>query len=620
MSAVGSEDASASKDLESWRAKPVHVTQAPPGKLLGTSAPGLNLLEQVESFDIKSGESVEIVDFADHGKLVGAHQPSPTANALTRSNGTTVRPPRPTAQDFFTDTEESSRSATKSDEGSWRRKLSLPPGPDESDTKPKPVLEITPALYDSGSTQAQWKGPNSADIHARPHDGQAGHHLSNHPPLRSPVTPAYREAPMAALTDTMARIKGALDGMHHKPETPKRWLPPALREPPPHEERSRERDDHEERGREVFDVTSSEPPRSPKPAWNHFSVRLPQKSRHLDSIPQRRLQLFSTRYPIRTEVSSFVPPLEGPHRRDIQVNDILFRKPFVSKGRVRYIVSIPRVRTSGTAEGQRGSGPVVNLPSRPVNNRGASYGAFGRPSEADGVDNWRKSAPSNVKTSPSDAEPPALDAVSRSPPPETPSQVVVDKPESTSPLPASVPSKARTQPKLPEGSAVAFYRHSRVSSVDSQPKPIVNFFVNSELEEGQKAAAPSVQRDNNVVTSPNSNASSLVATSSNEQPIVPESFSSKDDPIVEFRKGNHSVSVLHQTSTPINICISRYMHQLRRSLKQAICRGQSLRKIFPSRRALLALLRLSTLGQCGHRQRIKLTSPASIVWNALLMT
>jgi len=47
--------------------------------------------------------------------------------------------------------------------------------------------------------------------------------------------------------------------------------------------------------------------------------------------------------------------------------------------------------------------------------------------------------------------------------------------------------RPRSQPKMPAGSAVAFYRDTRVDSLESAPKSSVNFTVTSELEDAAQS-------------------------------------------------------------------------------------------------------------------------------------
>ncbi|KAJ3553425.1 hypothetical protein NM688_g3621 [Phlebia brevispora] len=545
----------------SWRTKAAPPRTQPPApapapQQSAVPLPDLPLLAEVESFNIGADESVEVVDFADHGKLVGAPERAMPAPEQ-RLNGPSSRPPRPVATDFF----DEQTAAPRAEEASWRRKTSVPAATEQVESqlqnvpKDRPSLEITPAPYEPSMPSAHWKGQPVPD--GRPPEHPQGTPY-NHTTLRSPTTPSYREAPMSALNDTMARIKGALDGMHTKTEQPKKWVPPAMRERPaqglaqiePVSGLQAEEHIH----REVFDVTGYEPPRSPKPAWNHFRVRLPHNLPPIEPIHPKKLRMFFAPSHMRLRVYSLAPPIEGTHKRDFNLTEYLFRKPIMSKGRVRYIVSLPGSRSSGTRQAlfkHPGPGPVVNLPT--TINKAPSYGAFGRPSEADGATSWRRAALPAAAPSTAPAQliaeesPRTLDTVSRSPPPEVPSQKVLEKHDTAVSPPVSVPAaKARSQPKLPEGSSVAFYRDSRVNSSETQPKTTVNFIVSSELEEDLPRVNGAPEQ-NGGLPPPQTVSSGLIATTQ-ESAIIPESCSSVNDPIVEFHKGNHSP--IHAPITP----------------------------------------------------------------------
>ncbi|KAF7789230.1 hypothetical protein EIP86_000171 [Pleurotus ostreatoroseus] len=568
---------SALDEVDSWRTKP--APSKPPQSFdarphISTSVsqppapppPELPLLHEVASLHIDPDESLEVVDFADHGKLVGAYEePSNTPSSEERPAAPTARPPRPVAMDFFEDKQQSS-SSTSEGEGSWRRRSSIAEPvqpPVQPVVKDKPILEITPAPYESSSSQ--WKGHVPSDSLTRlpPEHTQANH---NHVGVRSPTTPSYREAPMSTLNDTMARIKGALDGMHHKVEPQKKWTQPAPREQPVQQEKPSSRHEHDEHiVHEVFDVTASEPPRSPKPAWNNFAVRMPRIAPRAEPVSAKKLRTFGAPY-ARLDVWSFVPPISGMHRWDFNLNEYLFRRPFMNKGQIRYIVKLPGQRFAGNKQALKHASPVVNLPA---NGKPPGFGAFGRPSEADGVASWRKASVNTVnptaKSQRSDAEGvPTLDTVSRSPPP---TQKLPEKLDVTASVAVPATAKARTQPKLPEGSSVAFYRDSRVNSGESQARPTVNFIVSSELEEDKSRlnGTPDFKEANGVVPVPQvAPATSGLITSTQEIAIIPESCSSVNDPIVEFHKSSHSVgpsmtkgaSYLFATFKPIHAPIT----------------------------------------------------------------
>lgn len=318
---------------------------------------------------------------------------------------------------------------------------------------------------------------------------------------------------MSALDDVMSRIKGALDGMQAGETTKEgpllpvesdslmiksstlrslgrsgsqkdRWIPPPLRSQGCDNEPLEE------------PVTGFEPPRSPKPVWNTFVVRLPRSARALEPINRKQCQLFSKPvYQVRWDILSFDPPVEGMNRRDFALNDVLFGKPpRAFRGNPKYRVMLPRL------------GPRVNIPFHTFSQKSSGIGAFGRPGGADGVATWRKLAkpPSGDAVSSESG----LSTVSRSPPPDT----LSTSPDTTSALVSNLsdspkadgltaPMRSRLQPKMPAGSAVAFYRDSRIDAVEADPKPSVNFIVTSELEE-LRQATPVKINPSITVTSP----------------------------------------------------------------------------------------------------------------------
>lgn len=465
-------------EAETWRSKVVQPPAQPPPVKQSTPLP---LLEQVNSFAISMDENVEVVDFSEHGKLIGVSPEEASPTQPTESEPILSRKPaRPQAADFFQDDEDASQkvallATTKSDEGLWRRKVSpIPEDPVATEQTPeKPKLQISPTLYHASPVT-----PHDHD--RRPKELAPLHpsHSQSHPPIKSPLTPSYREAPMSALDDTMARIKGALDGMHNKPMPKQKWLPPALRSQTSANDISDHQHQHEhDEDREVFDVTGLDPPRSPKPAWNHFSVRLPRASTGREPVPPKRMRLFSAHTQTRLEVLSLAPP--GGNKRVFHMMDILFPRPPLIRGRQEYRVLVPKPSRTQVSE----DGLVVNLPpsARPL--KTPTAGAFGRPREADGVSSWRKPPPSPLREKDMKESMNGLDTVSRSPPPEPP--MALPGPSSLSPSSPTVsvpPAKGKALSKVPNGSGVAFYRDSRVESADGASSTAVNFIVNSELD------------------------------------------------------------------------------------------------------------------------------------------
>ena len=239
---------------------------------------------------------------------------------------------------------------------------------------------------------------------------------------------------MSALDDAMLRIKGVLVGMHAQepskevspkdvvpsnppsqevpparaphviqvslPQTPARllardrWVPPALR--------PRRFDEHDE-PRENFLFTVPHLPHSPDA---QPLVKLPAVSYRVEFIHRKLLQAFGRPpYQARMDILSFEPPVPDMNRRDLSLNDVLFRKPPAAfKGKFRYRVSIPRFR-----------GPKVSMPAAGLAK--PNGGAFGRPTLADGVSTWRKPTVSPSVRTDFDTDLTELNTMSRSPPP-----------------------------------------------------------------------------------------------------------------------------------------------------------------------------------------------------------
>lgn len=479
-------------EAETWR-KPVepsaHAPPQPP------PAP-LPLLEQIDSFSVDMDGDVEVVDFTEHGKLIGVESPqSSKAEPAALVLFTTHKPPRPSAADFFDDNEAAlSKLApptpSKADEGPWRRKMSPVrehPTTQAERSPERPVLHISPTLYHANpATPHQRPGHPHSDERERQHSQQ---HYAPHPNavLKSPLTPSYREAPMSALNDTMARIKGALAGMHGPPKGAapnQKWLPPALRpRSSPTTEQPPEHALDEGALHETFDVTGYEPPRSPKPAWNHYAVKLSKPSAPREPVPFRRLKAFNSHHYMRLDVSSLIPPREGGKRafNVFNVNELLFR-PYFVKGRPEYRVSLPKPSRAQVTE----NGLVVNLPSPARPPKITETGAFGRRGEADGAATWRKprSLPPKVDSK-EVVSVNGLDTVSRSPPPE-PSRSL-EEVSAGSPTVSVPPVKAKAPERISNGSGVAFYRGSPVGNANTSTSAAVQFIVNSELDEESSA-------------------------------------------------------------------------------------------------------------------------------------
>lgn len=523
---------------ESWRTKPVHGPPSVPVAHQGhhrTSVPvflppPLSALEQVETLADGPAEDLEVVDFSDMGTFVG----SPTVAVEVgeqielKSTSSVTRSARPVASDFFELSAEQNTPSVRNVD-TWRKTAHDDSAASRNQKSPPPEFTATDRVVKEGlvdtdrhrrepgndtssvSSNLSAKETPSTDLNANSQT------LAIHPhaglPQRTPRTQGfYKEAAMSALDDTMSRIKGALVGMHNgevskelvppEPEpvpqrstvpiisstkTRDRWIPPALRS---------RNVDYPEDALEVFHVTASELPQSPKPARNSFIVRLPTNSHSREPPAQRQIYLFS-RFPLpaRMDILSFAPPTHGWNRRDLTMNDHLFGKAPPIHKRV-YRVVLPRSRGY--------MGPRVNIPSLAAPIKVNGVGAFGRPTVADGATTWRK-APTSTQNS--DPIPEAgLSTTSRSPPPDIlPSGFSITSiPKSSESSPdkndvSHTSTRPRSIPKMPAGFSVAFYRDSRVDIVEPDVKNLVNFIVTSELEESAKSASLMTESDSSRV-------------------------------------------------------------------------------------------------------------------------
>ena len=459
-------------------------------------APPPSALEQVESIADGAQDDLEVVDFSDMGKFVGAPEavevisdPTPTVKI---NAGVVPRLPRPVASDFF-DEPSLSADTNKESECSVRGKVprdTIAPLDAKAD-----IIEHSSVSSQTVLPQDNEEGNEDQSVLL---DASFGGQPVNLPlNLNSQRTSRnqgfYKEAAMSALDDAMSRIKGALVGMQVN-EVPKdlsqteesrttqgapkeRWIPPALR--------PRNFDQGDE-PREVFLVTIVEPPRPTPPTGSSLVVRFPSVPRPpMEGINKRQLFLFSRPpLPPRMDILSFDPPIHDINRRDLSVNGVLFRTPLSGfKGKFRYQVVLPRSR-----------GPKVHIPASKL----PGVGAFGRPTISDGATTWRKSASSPTKTEENMSLAACLSTISHSPAPQDPPAEASSAPmpkldEDLSTKSDSIPVRSRSQPKMPVGSAVAFYRDSRIDVVEAVPKTLVNFIVGSELEDFEQTSEAPTQ-------------------------------------------------------------------------------------------------------------------------------
>ena len=580
-----SSHATVASQAESWRSKAVPVPSSPPRPSLASSpppwgslAPGTKILEL--ELSVKPDENIEIVDFSDLGKLMGhPHSPElvPTGPEPTPTSSS-IKGRRPGASDFFDDRPppRAPLSPVKSDILSWRRPLSksmamLPstaPG-QELGTQTMPIFtadESTPTKATGAeskppssptvlTTSPSFKGPSAQGDQSSTPASQSVYVPPAVLALRSPRTLShFKEAPMSTLTDTMSRIKGALDGMQSQ-DSPVAAQAKESNEtfiehrtsstPPPVKARAVEpsttlwREHWESRSerstqvtkilapppmrlvpQEVFNVTRSDPPRSPKPAWNAFMVHLPKESRAREAVSKKQLHFWNLPHPsVRWDILSWDPPVEGMNKRELSRDEIFHRKHAVKGGKIRVLLPTKRMVhsrlvVSNASQGSSNStsqtplvtaaGVKIKLPS-PRNVAEPSQMVPSARSRDNGLLSWRKSATpltplkkdrqimTLVNGSPPDQR---LNTVSRSPPPEPstplplfskPKGGITSSPGSahsaTVSLPMNLPKLALKRPS-PD---VAFFRTSRGEPESEDKKPLPRFTVTSELDSGESA-------------------------------------------------------------------------------------------------------------------------------------
>ena len=528
------------EQADSWRSKASPLVAATPRQVQamdpGFAFPDLSSSSMDSALVVNVGEELEVVDFSDLGKFFGVTDaPATPADPQPEQPGTTPYSPRPTASDFF---EDGFNSGGRGARSTWRQRSSHEashnqlPMPvhngERKDSLQSVELSGSDATSivqtDSLSTGAQFASASFSTSYSKettevvePHRHNLG---SSHTPTqpnagsqRTPRAAAYKEADMSAWDNAMSRIKGALHVMQasdtnrgqlvgastdtempstssslppaYLPPRSPRWIPPALRV------------QSDAQSLEDFRVTGCEPPRSPR----KIVVQLPRVSRRLEQPNKRQFHQSKALPPhVRWDILSWDPPVEGMSRRDFSLNDVLFRKPsYKAKHKFRVALPKTRLRASNT------TGPKANLPA----NMPKFTGAFGRSTAADGLSTWRKPKSPSLK---GETEVSALDAtldtVSKSPPPELSSNgssaTTTPKPDTLIPAKEDNPqalSRSRSQPKMPAGSAVAFYRDSRIDTDTS-----VKFIVNSELDEPTQSRLTLSENPIITLSSPTSNA------------------------------------------------------------------------------------------------------------------
>lgn len=458
---------------ESWRSHASPLTPAPsvPTTRNVQTRPRKASLVASTSFgqtipvEEETATNLEVVEFSDLATFVGEPEAIPSnaykaaeptkhaeAKPVVATNDIVADRPPQSAQELTVPSKpvgppSPSQLPSKADLGTWRRKE--PFTPSESSAAPSASIPSRP--------RADSRAPASATEHM-------------------PTTPhkprtQYKEAAMSALDDAMSRIKGALDGMqaiesesHHgaptddkKPFPPssvvlnrnnkERWTPSSFRA-------------HHHGDFELPELfhTVPEPPRSPKPAWNTFTVRLPKPLAALKPVEKRQLTLFNRVDVVRWDILSFNPPVEGMTRKELSLNNVLFRIYPNYKGKVKYRVLLPK------SNARSPKFPRSDATSTPRSSGGELFGKINNASDAS---TWR--------------QPSATTAVEPTPTPSEP------MPNPMSPLPKS-DLNTKQQSKIPAGSSVVFYRDSKLVKAELDSNAAVNFIVSSELEESLPGA------------------------------------------------------------------------------------------------------------------------------------
>lgn len=492
-------DPSPAAQTESWRTKAAPLPSAPPSEVVLSKPPPL--VEEVDTLTLQEGEDVDIIDFSDFGKFVGA--PEPVEEELLEHPSVTrwsERPQGAEGSEFQEGRHRESPNLSKTEAiSSWRRKAE-----DTGFSSQSAPIDLTIKVEEESSmpsTRSKVEANATSQFNAQ----------------RSPRANGFREASMSALDDAMSRIKGALDHMHEmpkeskrdqskeptptppspmphtipaapKPETqrPSKWLPPALR---PRDQVSNPF------GLEREDPTTIHPPQSPKPVWNNFSVHLPKESKAVGALPKRQLQL--ARAPpgqVRWDILSWYPPVEGMNKRDFSLNEVLFRRPITKGNKAR-----PRVALPGKAQTSPldNATPKVNIPNRPPFLKVPSSGAFGKSRTAGETSSWRRSEPEKQTVEVDEV----LDTVSRSPPPvPQPNLVTTASPagaevQLSSMSDGASSARSRNQPKMPAGSDIGFYRAPLQDKVAVEVGG-VSFTVSSELDSTTGTSSPRNSRQN----------------------------------------------------------------------------------------------------------------------------
>ena len=480
--------------MMSWRSNAAPLPPVSPRRLSHSPVtphvtfPSASQVLDVQLLNPSNDESLEEVEFDDLGKFVGT-EPDPE---------NTVVPPDQQG-DISTDDQPRTRSDP---EPSWRRKVSTASVEEQPSVVTNALPEVASESPASGEVDT---GPVSPSVPTTsigtgsPPKSLAGGSLpsqtlvvpSSLPSQRSPRTTSYREELRSTFDDTMSRIKGAMqtkphrnamgtehhhnrataNSTSHATEQPRfgRGIPPSQRSHPP---RVSEPDEPFTTMTELDnDLQKGQPSR----------VKLPSLPRALDPEPLLKRELTNLKRsipPLRWDVLSWDPPVEGMSIRDYSVNSVLFREP--SSSDAPFLVKLPRPGSHLIRRSSPNT-PKVHLPVKSlVNKTATTAGAFGRPRAADESASWRRTLPPIPDQLESTTSSEGLVTRSGSSPPDTDkASDVTPSVESETTQSAQGPTKSRAEPRMPAGAGVAFYR-------ESTSCPSVSFTVSSELEDARQ--------------------------------------------------------------------------------------------------------------------------------------
>lgn len=430
---------------DSWRTK----SQVPALPLSVTMPP---------LFDVgaEDHDTLELFDFTDMHKLVGDNEESDIPDAAIEDVEVvdiTEGSPESTHHHYVAGISPPSLTSRQSIEPGWHGKGYLA----QSSSSPERGVSPQRAASPRGglsSPAVSTKGPMSPQTFAG-----------------VPLPPSkrhFRESSMSALEDAMSRIKGALSDMRPGESSAAIDLELAAASLA----RKTTKD-------EPFAITQISRPSTPPPAHRRLHVRIRKEwpPRSQDPINKRSLHLWKLPpRPVRWDILSWEPPVEGMSRKTLSRDEILF--PLSSAS---FIVSLPKASIGRSTLTRSlafspAPAPKVNLPSS--------------------LAGHRTSHRSGHEAHTSMLE--IIESVSRSPPPSSParraslslptsdvsqSSLQAGDASATTASPVSPVSsgkvKSSSRPAVgPDGVAFSRRLHGASDSVSS----IVNFTVTSELE------------------------------------------------------------------------------------------------------------------------------------------